>query len=889
MELLSFIRTLLDYVFRRSRIEREMDDEFRSHVKLRAAELERQGLSRTDAGRRARIEFGGYQKYKDECREALGTRLLQELFQDVRYGLRQLRRNPGFAIVAVLTLALGIGANTAIFTVVNAVLLKPLAYPHADRIVKFQMTWPRGSFGLLAIPEFHILQRQTGVFQNVAAYDFLSPGFNLTGDHPEQLQGIHVTEGFFRLFGAPVILGRTFTPQEDSPHCGKVVLISYGLWQSRFGGDPTVIGRSLSLSDETYTIIGVIGKNFPFEPEADVWVPFQFDPASNDMNHFIQVAGRLKPGITLAQVQAQLTLAATQLHLTYPKTKTSREGFAAEPLRDSIVAGARRSLLILLGAVGLVLLIACANVANLSLVRATGRRREFVIRAAIGGGGARTIRQLLTESVLLSAAGGILGLAIGFAGVRALLALNPAGLPVISGGSSALNLDWRVVSFTLAASLLAGILFGSVPALSASRLDLNSALKGSSNRSGGGFRQSKARSLLVINEVSLALVLLIGSVLLIRSFLALQAVNPGFDSHHVLTLEMSLTGARFQKTAAVAQLSKDGRDRLNAIPGLEVSATTVWLPNWIFDGSVFQIVGRPVEDGQGAHWTSASPGYLRVFKIPILHGRDFRETDTTGAPGVVIVNQAFVSQFFPNQNPVGQQIILDPGSGFYEEPPREIIGVIGNTSNAGLAFPTKPMVIVPEAQVPDGYTAAYSDTSPVFWVVRTRGDPHQYIAAITRQLRLASGGFPVGRVRTMDEVMGNSTAQQSFNMLLLTLFAALALVLAAIGIYGIMAYSAQQGTREIGIRMALGAQRSDVLRMVIGQGLKLALIGVVIGIVGALAISRFLTSLLYGVKPTDPLTFITVSLILVAVALLACYIPARRASKVDPMVALRYE
>jgi putative ABC transport system permease protein len=816
------------------------------------------------------------------------SNFFSSLAQDLRYGLRMLRKNPGFTLVAVLTLALGIGANTAIFTVVNAVLLRPLTYPRADRIVRLHVAWTSGSFPLLSVPEFHILQRQTSVFQEIAAYDFLSPGFNLTGDHPVQLQGIHVTEGFFRLFGAPVILGRTFTPQEDAPHGGKVVVLSYGLWQSRFGGDPAVIGKSLLLSNESYTVIGVIGEQFRFDPGADVWVPFQFEPVSHNMNHFIQIAGRLKPGVTLEQAAAQLKLADDEVHRAFPKTHMS--SFVVEPLRDSIVGSARQSLLILLGAVSLVLLIACANVANLLLVRATGRKREFAIRSALGAGRARIVWQWLTESVLLSVAGGILGLVLGFAGVRALLAANPAGLPIIGEGGSALGLDWRVLGFTLAVSLLTGILFGLFPALSASRFDLNSALKESSNRSGTGFRQGKMRSLLVISEVSLALVLLIGSALLIRTFLALRAVDPGFDSHHVLTAEMSLTGARYQKTAAVALLSKNGRDRLNLIPGVEVSATTVWLPVWIFDRMPFQIVGRRAEKAQGSRWTSASAGYLKVFKIPILHGRDFTENDTTGAPGVMLVNQAFVRQFFPNQNAVGQQLILGAGiSADYDEPAREIIGVVGDTSNVGLGFPTEPMVIVPEAQVTDAYTGAYADTSPIFWVVRTQGDPRQYASAVAEQLRIASDGFPVGHVRTMDEVMGSSTAQQSFNVLLLTLFGGIALALAAIGIYGIMAYSVEQRTQELGIRMALGADRGTIRKLVVWHGMRLAMVGVALGIAAAFGFTHLIASFLFGVKAWDPAAFLSAALILSAVALAACYIPAQRATKVDPMTALRYE
>jgi predicted permease len=478
---------------------------------------------------------------------------VRDLWNDVKHALHMFIKNPGFTIAAVAALALGIGANTAIFTVVNAVLLKPLSYPDADRIVEFELTSPDGNNAIASIPKFHVWQQQTSVFKEVAAYDFAGPGFNITGDRPEQIHGIHVTEGYFRLFGAPVMLGRTFTPQEDAPNGGKVVVLSYGLWQRKFGGNPNAIGKSLSLGSEPYTIVGVMGRDFLSDPEADIWLPFQFEPVSTNQGHFFQAVGMLKPGITLAQANAQMKLAAGQFHRAWPEANP-QESFAVEPLRDSIVSDVRKSLLVLMGAVGLVLLIACANVANLLLVRATGRKREFAIRSALGAGRARIIRQLLTESVLLSVTGGILGLILGFIGVRALLAVSPAGLPRIGEDGAAIGIDWRVLGFTLAVSLFTGILFGLFPAFSASRSDLNSSLKESSNRSGTGFRQSKARSLLVISEVSLALVLLVGSALLIRTFLALHGVHPGFDSHNVLTLEMSLTGARFQKTAGVAEL-----------------------------------------------------------------------------------------------------------------------------------------------------------------------------------------------------------------------------------------------------------------------------------------------------------------------------------------------
>ena len=487
---------------------------------------------------------------------------------------------------------------------------------------------------LVNITEFHVYQRQTSVFKDVAAYDIAGPGFNLTGDRPEQVHGIHVTEAYFRSMARRSGWAAPSPRRRTLPNGGKVVVLSYGLWQRRFGGDQAIVGQSLSLGNEPYTIVGVIGKDFVSDPASRIWLPFQFDPASTDMNHFFHVAGMLKPGVTVAQANAQIE-AGPQLSFSATFRKQIRSSNSRlEPLRDSIIGDARNSLLVMLGAVGLVLLIACANVANLLLVRATGRKREFAIRSALGAGRARIVRQLLTESVLLSVTGGVLGLVLGFVGVRALLAVSPAGLPRIGEDGSAIGIDWRVLGFTLGVSLLTGILFGLFPAFSASRTDLNSALKESSNRSGTGFRQGKARSLLVISEVSLALVLLIGAALLIRTFIALHGVGPGFDSHNVLTMEMSLNGHRYQKTAGSTQLLRDGRDRLNAIPGVETSRPPDFgCPSMSKMARAVPHRRRPVEKGCcGSKWMSITPGYLSLFRIPILRGRDFTENDNAGAP-----------------------------------------------------------------------------------------------------------------------------------------------------------------------------------------------------------------------------------------------------------------
>jgi putative ABC transport system permease protein len=584
-------------------------------------------------------------------------------------------KNPGFTIAVVAALALGIGADTAIFSVVNTVLLKPLSYPEPDRIVQLLCTGPDGEGPCGSATKLHVWQGQTSVFQDVAGYDF-GGGMNLTGAIPEQVHGVHVTEQYFRVFGTPFVLGRGFTKEEDRPHGGNVAVISNGLWKRKFGGDRQVVGKTISIANLPYTVVGVTGE-FDTDPPADLWMPYQFDPNTTDQAHYFVAAGRMKPGVTLAQVQAQLKLAAVEFNRKYPGIN-QRGGFDAQLLKDSVVSDVRSSLLVLIGAVSFVLLIACANVANLLMVRAAGRKREFAIRAAMGAGRSRIIRQLLTESVLLALTGGLLGLVLGLTGVRALLAMSPGDIPRVGEDGAGVGLDWRVALFTLGISLLTGVLFGLIPALGASKPDLSSSMKESSKGSGGSLRNSKVRSVLVVSEVSLALVLLVGASLLIRTFVALRAVEPGFDSHNVLTMEMALNGPRFEKTAGVAQLVRICRERLNATPGVITAAATNSMPLVGGFGLPFTVVGRP-NNGQpdGAGWLAVSPGFFDSFKIPVLRGRDFTDNDTGGAQGVAIINEAMAKQFWKNgANPVGQQILIGHGVGpEFEEPARLIVGV----------------------------------------------------------------------------------------------------------------------------------------------------------------------------------------------------------------------
>jgi len=818
---------------------------------------------------------------------------MADFLRDLKHSLRMFRQTPGFTLAALAALALGIGANTAIFSVVNSVLLKPLPFPDPDGLVLFLNVGPNGSRSDASVTKFNVWRQQTQAFQDAAAYGF--GVMNLTGgESPEQLPSARVTADFFRLFGAQTAVGRTFNADEDRPNGGRVVVLSYGLWQRRFGGDPQVVGRTLPLSGDSYVVIGVLAPSFnrtQFDPFADVWTPFQMDPASTDQAHYFTAAARLKPGVSMAMANTQMQAAAEQFRAKFPKAIDPKASFGVQLLQERMVRNVRTSLLVLVGAVSFVLLIACANVANLLLVRATSRRREIAIRAVMGAARGRIVRQLLTESVLLSLAGGALGLGLGMAGIRALLAVNPGDIPRIGVYGSGVTADWRVVAFTVAVSLGTGLVFGLFPALEASRADLNLTLKESSSRSGSGFRQNKARSILVVVEVALALVLLVGASLLIRSFMALRAVNPGFVSQNVLTMRMSMTEPQYTKAAGVDQLIRAGLERVRALPGVDAVSATCCVP--LEDGYVlpFEIVGRPSEAAKHlASWYTISSGYFDVFRIPMLRGRDFTDRDSGGAGGVVIINQALAKQFWPKGDPLTDQIAIGKGIGpAFAEGPRQIVGIVGDVRDGGLNQDPQPAMYVPFAQVPDGVTALNAKLTALGWVVRTRGEPHGLSVAIQKALREASGGLPVARIRSMDEIVVKSTARSDFNMLLLTVFGCAALLLAAIGVYGSMAYSVEQRTQEIGIRLALGAAVGQVRKMMIVQGMTLALAGVVIGLIAAFALSKLIESLLFGVTARDPMVFAAVPVVLATVALIAVWLTALRAARIDPIDALRCE
>ena len=825
--------------------------------------------------------------------------MAEAFIRDLKHSLRMFAQSPAFTLAAVAALTLGIGANTAIFSVVNAVLLRPVPFPEPERLVVFLNTSPQGGGPGASPAKFQHWRAIDTVVQDVSA--FRTGIVNYTGGtFPEQLRSGQVSVDFFKLFGAPVLRGRTFTAAEDLPDAERVVVLSQRFWESRFNRADNVIGQSISLSGEPYTVVGVLGE-FDFSeygPAPQVWLPFQLPANTTDQGHYFQAAGRLKPGVSLDQAKTRVQASADEYKRRYPNALGPNGGFSVDPIRDVLVRNVRQSLFVLGGAVSLVLLIACANVANLLLVRATGRRREIAIRAAIGGSRGRIIRQLLTESVVLSLAGGILGLLFGIAGIRALLQINTAGLPRVGEFGAAVGVDWRVMGFAFLVSLLTGVVFGLIPALQSSKTDLTTTLKESSGRSGTGLRQNKARSFLVVTEVALALVLLIGSALLIRTAVALAAVNPGFDASNVLTMRMSLTGPRYQSAQGVDQMIRNGVEQVKTLPGVVEVSATCCVPLTGGYGLPFTIVGRAVEGPGPFHggggWMTVSPRYFEVFKIPVRGGRTFDERDHSTAPAVVIINETMARRYwgddwrqkdlFSARLTIGRGIMRE----FAAEQDRQIIGVVGDTRNGGLEDEPDPMMFIPQAQVPDAVNVLNLRLSPMAWIVRTRTEPLAMSNAIQEQLR-QSTGLPVSEVRSMAEVVSRSVSRQRFNMWLMTVFGCSALLLAAIGIYGLMAYSVEQRTQEIGIRLALGAQTSQVKNMVVRQGMALALAGVVIGLAAAFGLARFINSFLFGVTKWDPAVFVAVPLVLTAVAFIAVWLPARRASHVDPIVALRYE
>jgi len=819
------------------------------------------------------------------------------LIADVRQAFRMLRNNLTFSVVAISALALGIGANTAIFSVVNKVLLEPLPYPDSDRLMRLGRKYPNGFGSSNSIPKY-MTWRRNDVFGAMTLYDQGGPGLNLAGDHPRQIKGAHVSADYFTVFGVHPALGRNFSAAEDAPNGPKAVVISSSLWRSHFGADPNVLGKTLILNTEPYSVVGVMPAGFESLPPAEVWIPLQANPNSTNQGHYLAAAGRLKLGVSIEQAAAQMRLRGEEFRRQNPKWMDKTESVAVIPMRDSLVRDVKTALYVLIAAVGFVLLIACANVANLLLARAAARQKELAIRAAIGASRWRVVRQLLTESVILALAGGAFGFLLGAWGVRALLLLVPGNIPRMTDPDRAQSvlhlLDWRVVAFTAAISIVTGILFGLFPALQISSPEVASTLKEANGRSATGRKQNRIRKALVAGEMALALVLLVAAVLLIRTFTGLSTVNPGFDSHHVVTLQTSLAGARYAGTQKVDNFTVQALRRIEAIPGIESAATEIALPADNEIDLPFNISGKAPKPGEhyngDEQWRSESPHYFKVFKIPLLRGRFPDERDVTNAAPVVFINQAMAKKYWPNEDALGQVITIGAGLGpEFADKPRQIVGIFANVRETGLSQDNVGVMYVPQSQQPEGITQLANNVIPLSWSIRASGNPMSIVQSVQKAIQAVDGQMPVSRIRTMDEVLAQGTSRQNFNMMLLSIFAAIALLLAAIGIYGLMSYAVEQQTQELGIRMALGADRPDLLKLIIRQGMKPALIGVGLGLCVAFGITRLLSTLLYGVKATDPLSFASVAIILSAVALFATAIPGMRAMKLDPVEALREE
>jgi putative ABC transport system permease protein len=808
--------------------------------------------------------------------------MLGDLWQDLRYGLRMLVKNPGFTTVAVIALALGIGANSAIFSVVNTVLLRPLPYTDPDRLV---MVWeddtkhgyPRDT---PAAANYIDWRDQNQVFEGMAAIANLS--FNLTGDgEPERIDGRRVSANLFSLLGVEPYLGRAFLPEEDQPGGHRVVIMSHGLWQRRFGSDMKIIGKPLTLNGESFTVVGVMPPDFRFPSREDeLWVPIAFSSkeAANRGRHYLEVVARTKPGVTLQQAQAEMNTIAARLQQQYPDRNTDL-GAAVVPLHEQVVGDIKPALLVLLGAVGFVLLVACANVANLLLARAAGRQKEIAVRVALGASRLRLLRQFLTESILLAALGGGVGLLLSLWGVNLLKAFIPESI----AQARAITIDARVLGFTLLVSLLTGLIFGLAPAMQASKFNLNETLKEGGRDSAAGRRGNRIRGLLVIAEVAVSLILLIGAGLLINSFLRLRNVDPGFRADKLLTMRVVLPELKYPDQTRRSAFYTDLVRRIEALPGVRSAAVTNWIPLVRQGDSVgISIEGRPAPaPGKEPIVVTRviSPHYFRTMGIQLLQGRQFDERDRADSAPVVVISETMARRFWPGEDPLGKR--LTPGSPESPDDWLTVIGVVKDVRQFELGADPKPQMYLT-------YTQA-DFFAPRHLVVSTDVEPLGLAAAVRGTVWEIDKDQPVSNISTMEDVLSESIARQRFSMLLLGIFATVALVLAAVGIYGVMSYSVAQRTREIGIRMALGAQRSDVLKLAVGQGLKLVSIGVLIGLAGAFILTRVMSSLLFGVSATDPPTLITISLVLISVAVLASYIPARRATKVDPLVALRYE
>lgn len=875
--------------------EAEIVEELAQHLDDVYARSLRAGATEAEAKQAALTELADAERMQKEMRRTQRpakdapvaggggrTNLLVDFLHDLRYAIRLQRKNPGFTIVAVIALALGIGANTAIFSVVNTVLLRPLPYKDPERLV---MVWEEATKAgypqdTPTAANFGDWRDQNQVFEGMAAITDTS--FNLTGaGDPERLEGQRVSTSLFPLLGVEPQLGRVFTAGEDQPGSERVVLLSYGLWQRRFGGDAGIVGKTLQLNGVSYTVVGVMPARFQF-PTADdeAWVPIAFsqEDAADRGRHYLRVVARIKPNVTLAQAQADMSTIATRLQQQYPQTNTDL-GAVITPLHEHLVGDIKPALLILLGAVGLVLLIACANVANLLLARAAVRQKEIAVRVALGARRSRLIRQFLTESVLLSTLGGLVGLFIAYAGLIVLKSFIPENV----SQARAISIDYKVLGFTLLVSVTTGLVFGLAPAIQSVRFNQIETLKEGGRDAATGGSGKRLRGLLVMAEVAISLVLLIGAGLLINSFLRLRNVDPGFRTENLLTMRIVLPDLKYERKAQRSAFYTDLVQRVQSLAGVRSAAVTTNLPLYLQGNSIsISIEGRPEPPpGQEPIIVTRiiSPGYFDTMSIPLLKGRQLTDQDTDDRPNVVVISENMARRYWPGEEAIGKRIAV--GTVTKPEDWIQVVGVAKDVRQFELNADPKPQMYLTHRQY------GFFDARDL--VVKTDVDPAGLASTIRKAVWEIDKDQPVSNIRTMDTILADSIARQRFSMLLLAIFAAVALVLAAVGIYGVMSYSVAQRTHEIGIRMALGAQTSAVLKLAVGYGLKLVLAGIAIGLIAAFALTRVMATLLFGVTATDPTTFALISLLLVAVAAIASYIPARRATRVNPITALRYE
>jgi putative ABC transport system permease protein len=869
----------------KSKLDRDLSDELDTHLQLEIDQNARRGMAPDDARRAALRSFGGVEQTKDAYRDHRGLPLLDTLFHDALFGLRMLRKNAGFSAVAILTLALGIGATTAIFSVVYAVLLRPLPYLHPGQLVgiseqNFHEGVTKTGVSYLNLEDW---RRLNHVFTEIAG--MTGHDLTLTGrGEPTTVHVSDVTAELFSLLEASPLAGRTFLTEDGKQGAAPVAILSENLWRNQFGADPKLVGSTIDLDKHAFTVVGIMpaGFRFPLGKRRDVWIPLLQDPLFSTFvpyrdAHFLGPIARLKPGVSVAQAQAEMDTVSASLAREFP---AEDGGWTTRivPLQQEIVGNVKSALLVLLGAVGLVLLIACANIANLLLARATSRTREIAVRIALGAGRARIVRQLLTESAVLGLLGGVAGIGLAFWGVRGLSALLPAELPQIN----AIRVDGWVLAFALLLSVAASFIFGLAPALLAADSSLQTSLKSDTARSGEGGGRRRARSLLASAEIALAMVLLIAAGLLIRSFATLLSVSPGFNVSNVVKTDFSLPRFQYSTPQQWSTFSNELLDRIQAEPGLRDTAFAAPLP--LVDQSVklsFGVVGAPPAPrgaDQTADFVSVSPDYFRVMGIPLLRGRIFTSQDSMSAPRVTLISETMAQHYFPNENPLGKRLAFGfPPNGNAQ---REIVGIVGDVRDVSLSQDPSAMMYVPFAQAP-------------FWgseiVVKSTIGPSSIAATIRGDVRRLDKDLPVGAVQPMADAIEVTVSQPRFRTLLLSLFGAMALVLAAAGIFGVVSYSVSSRTREIGIRMALGATPAKILRLILAEAAKMVLLGLAIGLPTALVLARFLSNLLFAVRPADPLTFAGVAALLALVALAASYLPTRRAMRVDPMVALRYE